>query len=255
MGTRQLLSRSFFFCGLISVALSALRQADLFVRIFASMVDTRSRQLLLYESERTPGVCAGIDEVGRGCLAGPVVSCAVILAGPIEGLADSKTLSPSQRETLSHRICAEAVAYGIGVVGQRLIDKINILQATFMSMAIAVARLKVPPEMLAVDGRFTIPRPYLARFWGRRHAEREPGQRAFIKGDSYVPEISAASIVAKTYRDALMRHFAERWPEYGFERHVGYGTAFHREALVRLGPCPLHRHSFRGVDVKGSGDV
>ncbi len=212
------------------------------------MVESKRRQLLLYE--RPPVLCAGIDEVGRGCLAGPVVSCAVILARPIAGLADSKTLTIAQRERLSLRIREEAVAYGIGVVGQRMIDRINILQATFMSMAIAAARLSVPPAMLAVDGRFTIPEAYIHRFWGRHHTEREPGQTAYIKGDARVPEIAAASIVAKTYRDALMRHFAELWPEYGFERHVGYGTAFHREVLASAGPCPLHRHSFRGVDRK-----
>ncbi|MBQ7608210.1 MAG: ribonuclease HII [Desulfovibrionaceae bacterium] len=203
------------------------------------------RQLLLYE--RPAAVLAGIDEVGRGALAGPVVSCAVILASPIPGLADSKTLSCDVRERLAAQIRKEALAYGIGLVGQRMIDKINILQATFMAMAIAVSRLRVTPGILAVDGRFTIPERYIRRFFCHRHGGMEPAQKAYIRGDASVPEIAAASIVAKTYRDALMRGFAERWPDYGFERHVGYGTAYHREALARLGPCPLHRLSFRSV--------
>ena len=195
------------------------------------------------------GLCAGIDEVGRGCLAGPVVAAAVILPDrfALEGLTDSKKLSAKKREELARQIKSGCLAWAIGLVGQRTIDRINILQATLMAMSIACARLSPAPQGLVIDGNKTVPEYLLARFWRKHHGEALPRQRAIVKGDASVAAISAASILAKTYRDSLMQAFAKRWPEYGFERHVGYGSALHLRMLAAHGPCPLHRRTFRGV--------
>lgn len=198
-------------------------------------------------------VClAGVDEVGRGCLAGPVVAAAVILSSNIDGLADSKQLTPRVRERLALEIRSRSLAFGIGVIGQRMVDRINILQATFMAMSIAVARLSVAPAILMVDGKFCIPNAVLQRFWIKHNKDKLPHQKAVIGGDASVAAISAASILAKTYRDAMMQEFALRWPLYGFEKHVGYGTKMHRMQIERHGSCPLHRQSFKGVCQKKS---
>ncbi len=203
-----------------------------------------------------PAACAGIDEAGRGCLAGPVVAAAVILPEhyDLPGLADSKTLSARQREQLAPRIRRHALAWGLGMVWPRRIDAINILQATFEAMSRAVATLgphcgqgRQAPEALhlLVDGNKTIPPQVLRHaLAGRRQL---PAQRAVVDGDRLIPAISAASILAKTCRDQLMTVLDRRWPGYDLARHKGYGTAAHYAALRRLGPCPLHRLTFRGV--------
>ncbi len=178
---------------------------------------------------------AGIDEAGRGPLAGPVVAAAVILdpTRPIAGLADSKTLSATRREQLAVEIRANALAWALGRAEAAEIDQINILQATLLAMERAVSNLGITPDSALVDGN-------------RCPALPCPCQ-AIIKGDATEPAISAASILAKTARDAELRQLHERYPQYGFARHKGYPTAVHREALRRYGPCPEHRRSFAPV--------
>lgn len=195
------------------------------------------------------GLAAGIDEAGRGCLAGPVVAAAVILPSvyDLSGLADSKALSASAREALAPRIRACALAWGLGVIWPRRIERINILQATFEAMSRAAQTLRRSPCRLLVDGNKTVPEAVLIRFWRKGHHGPCPAQQAVVGGDKSVDAISAASILAKTFRDRLMRHLARRWPGYGLEAHKGYGTPAHYEALRRLGPCPQHRLTFRGV--------
>ncbi|MDR2054279.1 MAG: ribonuclease HII [Desulfovibrio sp.] len=192
---------------------------------------------------------AGIDEAGRGCLAGPVVACAVILPRDCEiaGLTDSKLLSAGTREVLAPQIRNCAVAWGLGLVWPGRIDSINILQATFEAMSRAVRTLGVTPGALLIDGNKALPEVILDRYWRAGHAGSCPKQKALVGGDKTVPSISAASILAKTFRDKLMRALARRWPGYGFEFHKGYGTRDHYAALRRLGPSPQHRLTFRGV--------
>jgi len=176
----------------------------------------------------------GVDEVGRGPLAGPVVAAAVILPSweIIEGVTDSKILTASKRERLSNIIWQKAVAVGLGAASPRTIDRIGILPATHLAFHRAIRHLSITPEHLLVDG---YPIPY----WGE--------QTALIKGDRRSHTIAAASIVAKVFRDRLMVVLDSRYPVYGFARHKGYGTAFHLKALRQYGPCCIHRHSFRGV--------
>ncbi|MFZ1640800.1 MAG: ribonuclease HII [Candidatus Contendobacter sp.] len=178
---------------------------------------------------------AGVDEVGRGPLAGPVVAAAVILdpARPIRGLADSKKLSATRREQLAAEIRAKALAWALGRAEVAEIDRINILQAALLAMQRAVAALSIVPEKALVDGNRC---PVLAC----------PCE-AIVKGDATIPAISAASILAKVARDAELCKLHDRYPHYGFARHKGYPTATHREALRRHGPCPEHRRSFAPV--------
>jgi ribonuclease HII len=178
---------------------------------------------------------AGIDEAGRGPLAGPVVAAAVILdsARPIAGLADSKTLSAARREALACAIRARATACGIGLASPEEIDEFNIHYATLLAMQRAVQALDVAPSRALVDGRSC---PRLAC-----------PVRAIVRGDASEAAISAASILAKVTRDALMDVYAAQYPGYGFERHRGYPTAAHVAALGQLGPTPIHRRSFRPV--------
>ncbi len=188
------------------------------------------------------GFCAGIDEAGRGCLAGPVVAAAVVLppSCDLPGLADSKTLTPARREALAAAIRVSAVAWGVGISRPAEIDRVNILQATFRAM-IRAARACGAAELL-IDGPHVIP-PHLFAAFGRT----APKQRAVVRGDALIPCISAASILAKCFRDRIMLAVARRRPGYGFERHKGYGTAEHLAALAEFGPCPMHRRSFRRV--------
>ena len=183
---------------------------------------------------------AGVDEVGRGCLAGPVVAAAVILMEDLShlGITDSKLLSEDQRIRMDKEIRRRAAAVSVGLVEPAEIDRINILQASLKAMAKAVAGLSPGAEALLVDGNQPIPGLSLP-------------QRTVVKGDSRCCSIAAASIVAKVFRDRLMCRYAEKWPGYGFERHKGYGTAMHRQALKSLGPCPIHRLSFKGVADRG----
>jgi ribonuclease HII len=173
-------------------------------------------------------------------LAGPVIAAAVILdpRRPVEGLADSKRLTERARERLEAALRERALAIGVGVAGSEEIDAINILQATFLAMRRALLALGVRPARVRVDGNALPPAEGLGF-----DCEWE----AVIGGDASVPEISAASIIAKTARDAWMREAARKYPGYGFERHKGYGTAAHIQALASLGPCRLHRQSFAPV--------
>lgn len=183
---------------------------------------------------------AGIDEVGRGPLAGPVVTAAVILHPhrQIQGLADSKLLSAARRQVLAVEIKNKAVAWSIAWADAAEIDGMNILWATMMAMRRAVFGLKVVPELLLIDGNKT---PELEFYGGTIDAV------AVVGGDATQAAISAASIVAKVYRDALMTRIDSLYPQYGFARHKGYGTVLHRERLGDFGPCPQHRCSFRPV--------
>lgn len=195
---------------------------------------------------------AGIDEAGRGCLAGPVVAAAVALseASPIAGLADSKKLSPVRREELAAVIKRDALAWGLGLSWPDEIDDLNILQATFqaMSRALAVLHRKCPDAPapgLLIDGPHVIPGAAMA-------AEIPascpiPPQQAVVRGDDRIPAIAAASILAKTHRDRLMLALDHRFPGYGFARHKGYATREHYAAIERLGPCSAHRLTFAGV--------
>lgn len=178
---------------------------------------------------------AGVDEVGRGPLAGPVVAAAVILdpTRPIVGLADSKTLSPARREALAELIQIHALAWALGRAEVDEIDTVNILRASLLAMARAVQALPLPPDEAWIDG---IHAPSIACT-----------TRTFIGGDALHGAISAASILAKVARDAEMQRWGLYYPEYGFERHKGYGTPEHLDALQRLGPTPLHRRSFAPV--------
>jgi ribonuclease HII len=178
---------------------------------------------------------AGVDEVGRGPLAGPVVTAAVILdpGRPIEGLADSKTLAAGRRERLADLIRERALAWSLGRAEALEIDQMNILQASLLAMARAVSALPVAPDEVLVDGN--------------RCPELPCPARAIVKGDATVAVISAASILAKVARDAEMRELDRRYPGYGFARHMGYPTAEHVAALRRLGASPVHRRSFAPV--------
>jgi len=191
---------------------------------------------------------AGVDEAGRGCLAGPVVAGAVILPDVYElpGLTDSKRLSAQRRSELEPAIKAQAVAWGVGVVWAGEIDRVNILNATFQAMAKAVAALKERPLSLTIDGDKIIPSSLLGMPLVM--------QRAVVKGDLTVPAVSAASILAKTFRDRLMESLDRRYPGYGLAVHKGYGTKAHLAALRALGPCRLHRLSFRGVRPEAAGE-
>ena len=180
------------------------------------------------------GLC-GVDEAGRGPLAGPVVAAAVMLNPdhPVEGLRDSKKLSPAARERLARMIQERAVAWCVAEATVAEIDRINILQATLLAMQRAVDGLQRPPNEVWVDGN--------------RCPEWSWPSKAVVKGDDKVAAIAAASILAKTARDSLMRRLHADFPGYGFEQHMGYGTAAHLEALKALGPCPHHRRSFAPV--------
>ena len=179
---------------------------------------------------------AGIDEVGRGPLAGPVVASSVVLPyGKIfDGIDDSKKLSPDKREKMFHIILENAISIGIGYVDSMIIDKINILQATFEAMKRAICNMNVVPDYLLIDGSYELDGVPLF-------------QKAVVKGDSKSQCIAAASIVAKVYRDRLMEGFDIEYPMYNFSRNKGYGTKEHIKALMKYGPCKIHRFSFAPV--------
>lgn len=181
-----------------------------------------------------PGLC-GVDEAGRGPLAGPVVAAAVMLdpARPIEGLRDSKKLSAAARERLAEAIRGEALAWCVAEASVEEIDRLNILHATLLAMRRAVEGLGRAPDDVWVDGN--------------RCPEWPWRSQAVVKGDDKVAAIAAASILAKTARDAFMRRLHETYPAYGFDRHMGYGTAQHLDALKAQGACPQHRRSFAPV--------
>ena len=182
-----------------------------------------------------PGLVAGVDEAGRGPLAGPVVAAAVILDDqrPIAGLADSKKLSPARREALFDEIRAHALCFSIAEASVEEIDRMNILQATLLAMRRAVQGLRLKPVMVLVDGN--------------RLPVLDVPAEAIVKGDARVQAISAASILAKVHRDRWCAQLHERYPQYGFAGHKGYGTAAHMAALRAHGACPEHRRTFAPV--------
>ena len=185
-------------------------------------------------------VVLGIDEVGRGCLAGPLVAGAVILKRAIPGVKDSKQLTRIARERLDVVIRRRAVAYGLGWVEPAELDRLGLTAAVRLAYRRALEGIEIVPDEIIIDGNYN----FLADM---------PNARAVIKADAIVPAVSAASIIAKVARDAYMREQAMQFPLYGFERHVGYGTSFHRLALQRHGPCSLHRHSFQPIRLLTDG--
>ncbi len=199
----------------------------------------RSKKFLLAEqaafSWDVPGLIAGVDEAGRGPLAGPVVAAAVILDDlkPIKGLADSKQLTAKRREKLYDEIRAKALCCSIAEASVEEIDRLNILQATLLAMQRAVAGLRLKPAKVLVDGN-RLPALYVLA-------------EAIVSGDALVPAISAASILAKVTRDRQLEALDQRHPAYGFAQHKGYGTAQHLQALQQFGPLPEHRRSFAPV--------
>jgi len=183
----------------------------------------------------------GVDEAGRGPLAGPVVAACVVVDAnfqinhpDLELVADSKKLTPKNRERLFSIIKEKALAVEIGVVNNGTIDKINILQASFLAMRRAISKLPLAPDYIILDGGFRIPK-------------LKTPQSAIIKGDATVWSIAAASIIAKVSRDWMMKEIDKQYPEYLFAKHKGYGTKDHLESLKKYGPCPVHRFSFRPV--------
>jgi ribonuclease HII len=186
----------------------------------------------------------GVDEAGRGPLAGPVVAACVVI-GPdfrinqadLELVADSKKLTAKKREHLFGVIKEHALAVEIGVVDNLVIDKINILQASFLAMRRAIKKLAIQPDYILLDGGFKIPK-------------LDKPQTAIVKGDATVWAIAAASIIAKVSRDWLMSEIDKKYPQYEFAKHKGYGTKLHLAKITEFGPCPLHRFSFRPIKVK-----
>lgn len=178
---------------------------------------------------------AGVDEAGRGPLAGPVVSAAVVLPDTFsdDRVTDSKKLTHKKRELLFSLIEEQAVSVGVGIVSPEQIDAVNILQASLLSMLIAVNNLQQKPDFLLIDGIFKI--------------DSELPQSAIKKGDSLSISIAAASIIAKVTRDRIMVKYDEKYPEFGFAKHKGYPTKAHKEAIQKFGVCSIHRRSFKGV--------
>ena len=183
-------------------------------------------------SEKGYKYICGVDEAGRGPLCGPVVAAAVILPrdAEIPGLNDSKKLTEKKRETLFDVICENALAWGIGFADEKEIDEINILQATYLAMRRAYENMQQKCDYVLVDGNRMPPMPV-------------PGE-TIVKGDAKSPSIAAASILAKVSRDRVMLEYAKQYPEYQFEKHKGYGTKVHTEALLQHGPSPIHRKTF-----------
>ena len=179
-------------------------------------------------------IIAGVDEVGRGCLAGPVTAAAVILKNPIVGLRDSKEISPSKRKTLSQTIIAQSL-YSFASISNDKIDEINIHQASLLAMQKAIMNLPITPDLVYVDGKFT---PNI-----------EVNCKAVVGGDKLIPEISAASIIAKVHRDDFMKELDKKYPIYDFAKNKGYGTVYHLNALKESGYSSFHRKSFKGVIV------
>jgi len=179
---------------------------------------------------------AGLDEAGRGPLAGPVIAAAVVMPEGllVPGVTDSKQLTETRRETLHDEIIAAALAYGIGTIDERTIEKVNIREASILAMERALAAIAPPPDHLLIDGNFTLPRVPIS-------------QQPIIKGDCLSHSIAAASILAKVTRDRLMRELHDRYPQYNFRKHKGYGTREHIELLRLHGPCEAHRRTFQPI--------
>ncbi len=189
--------------------------------------------MLAFYREENKVIC-GIDEAGRGCIAGPVVAAAVILPDDFSHplLNDSKKLSEEQRNLLRPLIESAAIAFGVGIVDNKIIDEINILQATYRAMHLATDRLKVLPDLLLIDGnRF---RPY-----------KNIAHKTIIKGDGKYMQIAAASVLAKTYRDEMMEQLHLEFPAYNWQKNKGYPTLAHRAVVKELGSCRYHRQTFQ----------
>lgn len=199
------------------------------------MKDRATLDLFETDSQDDMRLPAGIDEAGRGPLAGPVYAAAVILnpLNPIEGLRDSKKLTPSERNALAPIIQERSLAWSVAFATVEEIDSMNILEATLLAMKRAVLGLSIRPTILLIDGNRMPHMPYRIQ--------------TIIKGDDRIPEISAASILAKTAHDALFKRYAKEYPGYGFEHHMGYGTAEHMAAIERLGVLPIHRKTFEPI--------
>jgi ribonuclease HII len=178
---------------------------------------------------------AGVDEAGRGPLAGPVVAAAVLFPPEVSlnGLDDSKKLSEKTREKFFPQIIQTALAYGVGVVSVETIEKINILQAALLAMKEAILKCNLPPDLLLIDGNKRVDHP--ARQW------------TLVGGDGKSLSIAAASVLAKVTRDRIMQEYHQSYPDYEFDRHKGYPTKRHRERIRQFGPCPIHRKTFKGV--------
>lgn len=190
---------------------------------------------ILWNEGKVP---AGVDEAGRGPLAGPVVAASVILSkdDPIDGLNDSKALNSTKREVLYEEIYKKAVAVSVGIVENNIIDEINILQATIKAMEESIKSLEVTPHLVYIDGN--------------RPTTLEIRQQTIVKGDTKCQSIAAASIIAKVTRDRIMDELDNLYPQYGFKKHKGYPTKAHYENIKKHGPSPVHRLSFRGVQTK-----
>ena len=200
--------------------------------------NSEKSDLFFYErdlSHKGYASIAGIDEAGRGPLAGPVVAAAVILPEGLQmpGVTDSKKLTALKREVLFDVVMEKAIATGVGIAEPEEIDRINILQATLKAMLRAVDKLKTSPDYLIIDGINTL--------------EIDIPQQAIKKGDSLSLSIAAASIIAKVTRDRMMLEYDKQYPSYGFASHKGYGSKLHRESIAAVGPCPIHRKTFAGV--------
>ena len=176
---------------------------------------------------------AGVDEVGRGCLAGPVIAASVILKRPIKGLMDSKRLSSKKREDLSQIITKNSI-FAIGAANSQEIDQINILQASLLAMQRSLEKLDMQPKKVLVDGNHIF--------------ETSIEIEAIVGGDNLIPSISAASIIAKVFRDRLMMAYSKEFPNYGFDKHKGYPTKLHKEMLKKYGLTRIHRKTFKGVN-------
>lgn len=201
----------------------------------------RLNNMMLYENELYSNgynTIAGIDEAGRGPLAGPVVTCAVILKKNeyIEGLNDSKKVSPKKREKLYDEIISKCIAYSLGIVDNNVIDEINILEATRLAMKKAIEGLKIKPDYLLIDAE--------------THVDTAIPLKGIIKGDSLSVSIAAASIIAKVTRDRMLLDFDKQYPEYEFSKHKGYGTALHIQKIGEHGLTPIHRKTFCSKFVK-----
>lgn len=201
----------------------------------------RLNKMMEYENELYSNgydIIAGIDEAGRGPLAGPVVACAVILnkGEYIEGLNDSKKLSPKKRERLYEEIIDKCVAYSLGIVDNNIIDEINILQATRLAMKKAIEGLKIKPNYLLIDAETQV--------------DTHIPLKGIVKGDSLSISIAAASIIAKVTRDRMLVEFDEKYPQYEFAKHKGYGTALHIQKIGEYGLTPIHRTTFCSKFVK-----
>lgn len=201
----------------------------------------RLNKMMEYENELYSegyDIIAGIDEAGRGPLAGPVVACAVILQKGeyIEGLNDSKKISPKKREKLYDEIINKCVAYSLGIVDNNIIDEINILESTRLAMKKAIEGLSVEPNYLLIDAE--------------THVDTKIPLKGIVKGDSLSVSIAAASIIAKVTRDRMLIEFDEQYPQYEFSKHKGYGTALHIQKIGQYGLTPIHRKTFCGKFVK-----